>query len=291
MDKKFTRRNIFDKQEKTVDISKYTASLQRMKIYEEKQLQENTTEYDNQTRLKKDLHDQIIKSQEDFQTDTQLIKKTCEKSIKKMNSCLLKTGKTQPLADAQLTLSNSLNSIIQYLLVDDKEDQIKHLQFDLESQVAICEKQLINLEAQWKEMNTTSAETTLLTENYFKLKDQYENLENFIQTGVEFEMNEAKNKIKELQDSLTSINKEITEAKEKLHGQEDKNIITRNELFSSLKNYMKQVENENNKRNNEIIELKSNIEANTSQLELLNQQIKELENEISALTNEMLPKQ
>ena len=290
MEKKFARRNIFDKQEKTVDISKYTASLQRMKIYEEKQLQENTTEFDNQTRIKKELHDQIAKSQEDYQTDTQLIKKTCEKSMKKMNSCLLKTGKSQEVSDAQLTLSNSLNTILQILIGSDKEEQLKRFNFDLDSQVVTCEKQLRNLEKQWKEMNTTSAETTLLTENYFKLKEQYDNLGTFIQTGVEFEMNEAKNKIQELQNSLTAINKEITEAKEKLQGQEDKNLLTNTELFSSLKNYMKQVENENMKRNNEIIELQSNIEANTTQLDLLNQQIKQLESEISTLTNDMIPK-
>ena len=289
MENKFTRRGTFDKPDKTVDFSKYSASLHRMRIYEEKQLQENTTEFDIQTRRKKELFEQIAKLQEDFQTDLQLIQKTCEKSLKKLKNCLLKSDKTQQVANADLLLSTTFSNILQILISEDKEDKIKQYQNELDSQIISTDKQLKSLEKQWKEMNTTSSETTLLTENYFKLKEQYDNLPTYIQTSVEFEMNEAKNKIKDLKENLTDINSEITKARLTLMNQENANVSFNRDIFTPLQNYSKLVEKENMEMNNEIVDLQSNIDAGKIELEEINQQIKQLENEISLLSQEILP--
>ena len=138
-------------------------------------------------------------------------------------------------------------------------------------------------------MNTTSSETTLLTENYFKLKEQYDNLPTYIQTSVEFEMNEAKNKIKDLKENLTDINSEITKARLTLMKQENANVSFNRDIFTPLQNYSKLVEKENMEMNNEIVDLQSNIDAGKIELEEINQQIKQLENEISLLSQEILP--
>ena len=289
MEKKFARRTIFDKPEKTVDISKYTASLQRLKIYEEKQLQENTTEFDIQTRRKKELHDQIVKFQEDFQTDTLLIKMTCEKSIKKMGNCLAKSGKSLPTSEADLFTSNSLNYILQSLLSEDKEGLINRYETELNTKVAIYERQLKTLEKQCKDMNTTSPEAILLSENYMKLKEQYDNLSTYIQTGAEFDMNEAKNKINELQKSIKSMSNEINITKEKLQKQDEDETTNGIDIFASLKEYLSQLRSESVQTNDEIASLQTSINDNTKELDQVNKEVMLLEQEISNITQELLP--
>ena len=287
-EKKSVRRStVFDKPDKTLEFSKYSAALQRMKIYEEKQMEQNTTEYDKQRKRKTDIQLEIAKMDDDIRNDSFVISKTCEKSIKKMSRILMKSGRSEEESNARLYFSNSLNKILQMVVSGTCDDQMKEYKFELESMIVATDRQLKDIDKKSKEIDESSPEISFLMNNYNKLKEQYDNLEPYIQTGAEFEMTELKSRIKELQDNVNAITNDIKETKEVILNNQAVDETTCEEIVDPLKKYISYLDNEIADKNAEIRALKESNESGRMELDDLNQQIAALEAEIGDLSGKL----
>ncbi|EAY06989.1 hypothetical protein TVAG_174580 [Trichomonas vaginalis G3] len=288
----FTVRKSFGENysERTMDVSKFTQSIQKFKDLEQSQLTKLNNQIDELKSEQTLLETKLSTEKEKKEQIINEISVTCTKSLNKIASCASKIYDDSKTIEYLMSGTVSLSQLLQDVLIkEDCEERLDSFQIELESNMELLKNELDQLKLKESSSKTRSEEVNALLDTYNTLKQQYENLDTIILNQAKFELDEAKSKIKSRQASAASMAAEIQKVNEKIKQlEQDPNKTFNDATFDDLQKHIRAQASLFTENSSRISELKQDIAKNIAEKNQIDQSIQQVEKEIEDLMKEII---